>query len=337
MFVILLFTFFLVSLFAFAKPDVLSKNVFVFYLGIVLFIIAGLRPGTADYEAYKIIYSYSTATILRQTEPSFAFITWVVKSTFNDVLFLFVIYACIGVFLKLKAIKELSLLWGFSMLIYIGNFFIRHEMVQIRAGVATGFFLLSIKPLYEKDFKRFVAFTVAATFFHISSLLMFPLWILKSKKLNIFFYALLIPLAYIAVILNFVGISKIISILPIRLVQQKFASYSRKELDLNIFSVFQIGRCIIYYLVLWKYKLLASKNKYAVLLIKIYCLSLLTFILLSDIPDIARRVNEFYGIVEIILFPMLIYIIHQKLFIKVAVMLFALMLLLVSKYYINLI
>jgi hypothetical protein len=341
MFVILLIIFFFVSLFAFAKPDIFNRKIFMFYIAVILFFTAGLRPGVADYEVYERLYSYSIKAILVQAEPSFALIAWIVKSTFDNVLFLFIIYAFIGVFLKFKAIKELSLLWGFSILIYVGNFFIRHEMTQIRAGVATGFFLLSIKPLYEKDFKRFIIFTIAASFFHISSLLMLPIWILKNKKLNIFVYALSIPLTYIIVILGFTSVTKIISIIPIGLVQQKYLAYSSDRqkaiAEINIFSIFHVGRCIIYYLLLWKYKLLASKNKYAILLIKIYCLSLISFLLLSNIPDIARRVNEYYGIVEIILFPMLIYIIHQKTFIKITVMLFAFILLLASKFYINLI
>jgi hypothetical protein len=339
--IITIFSIFLfISFIALIRLKKLNKEILFLFIGICLFLFAGFRDGNRvrDYKVYTIIYEYDIGSILVQTELSFALIVWFVKSFFNNVLFLFIIYAFLGVYLKFKAIKELSLLCFFSILVYIGNFYIRHELTQIRAGVATGFFLLCIKPIYERDFKKFVIFSSVAIFFHISSLMILPLWFLNGNKINKYFYASIIPISYILYFIGITNIVQIMSFLPIKLIQLRYQVHVTESIEnLNIFSIFFLGKCVIYYILLLNNKLLASHNRYAFLLLKINAIALMSYILLSSISGIARRTSEFYGIVEIINIPMLIYIFTPKILTKLIIIAFSLLLLFVSVFYIKLI
>ena len=112
-------------------------------LGVLLFVLAGFRKGSQfpDYSSYLILYEdIKSGDVI--VELSFLYIAKLVHFIFNNVLFLFLIYALIGVSLKLKSIRQLTDLWLLSLVVYASNFFILHEMIQIRVGVYAGFLLL---------------------------------------------------------------------------------------------------------------------------------------------------------------------------------------------------
>ena len=79
-----------------------------------------------------------------------------------------------------------------------------------------------------------------------------------------------------------------------------------------IFLRFSFSRIIFCYILLWKWEYLAEKSRYAVVIIKIYILSSLSFIVFSDIPTLAFRVSELLGIVEIVLIPYILYLIKNR-------------------------
>lgn len=135
-----------------------SSNSLYIILVICLVCVAGFRSGSTlpDYATYAGYYSNVVAGQLSY----FIEISFVLLAKLSNIILadnsivLFVIYAIIGVSLKTYAIKKLTPLFFLSLLIYISNYFILHEMIQIRAGVATAFILLSIVPLYDRSIKN---------------------------------------------------------------------------------------------------------------------------------------------------------------------------------------
>ena len=107
-------------------------------------------------------------------EPTFTLISSLVKAVCPWPVLLFVIYASIGVTCKIFAIKRLTSLLFLSLVIYISNVYLLHDMTQIRAGVASGIFLLAIRPLAEHKIFRYTALILLAALFHYSSLLLLP-------------------------------------------------------------------------------------------------------------------------------------------------------------------
>ena len=310
---ILIITIFLIAIilaFVSHLPKQNRSNVILF--GIILILIATFRDG-ADRDYYNYVAYYDSIQIGDIfIEPTFWLISLLVRVIlFDNVIFLFLIYAILGVGLKMMAIKELTNLWLLSIAIYISFYYILQDLTQIRSGVATGIFLLSLKPLYERKLKLYIVHCTIAAAFHYSAILLFPLVFLRGQKMNIWLYATLIPASYS---LYFLGISfyEILAYIPIDFIQQKVILYIRLAgisdgETLNVFSNLQLMRCSICFFILWKKDLIHEHNRYVLLLIKIYIISIALFVLFVDIPVFAFRASELLGIVEIIVVPLLIY------------------------------
>lgn len=316
--IIFLFLFFLFSLIAVFPPkENINKYVLYLVLGLILVLISSFRPeqGNPDYAVYRKLYE-DAKTWDAIVEPSYFLISQLVYLVFDNILYLFIIYACLGVYLKLTAIKQLTDLWFLSLMVYVSYFFILHEMVQIRAGIATAFLLLSVKPIYDRNLKLFLVLVLLATFFHVSSLIILPLWFLgifkDRKKVNTYFLILVLPIAYGIYFLKMT----LLNFIPIPYVQEKIDLYTQlQELetdafltDINVFNFVFLAKIIIYYFLVYKRELLMTRNKYTVLLLNIYAISLFMYPALAAMPVMAGRVSEFLGVVEIILIPLVYYV-----------------------------
>jgi hypothetical protein len=230
---------------------------------------------------------------------------------------MFIVFAALGVSIKLIAIQQLSNFWLLSIAVYISFNFLYHEMIQIRAGVAAGFLLLCIKPIIERNLKVFALFTAIAISFHISSLLIIPLWFLNTKRINRNLYILSLIVVYLAVISG-LSLSKLIELIPIERVQILYQGYLLGTTQglhsdkINLFSTIQLLKVSILLVLLLKVDTISRHSPFAILLVKINTLSVLSYAILSDIPVLAFRISQFLGVVEIITFPMIIYLFTER-------------------------
>lgn len=290
-----------------------QKEIILLALVVLLILIAGFR-GNIDRDYLLYINMYETCLDGVYTgEISFYILSLLVYQLFENPFYLFFIYAILGVSLKILSIKKLSEFWFCSILVYFSLYFLLHEMTQIRIGVASGFILLSIPSIYEKNFKSFILYMTAAVLFHYSALIVIPFYFLNKDKISRVFY-FLIPLAFVMHFLN-INITSFIQLIKIHHFTAKFIAYKAlAELDdrINLFNAIQLMRYLFIIILLWKWKFFAEKNKYAVLLIKFYIISCFLLIVLADIPAIAFRFSEIFAIVEFIIIPLFIYLFKTK-------------------------
>lgn len=338
MIAIIISIFFIISLFAlFPLKNKRGELVLYVSIGVLLVLTSAFRGDSVDndYKAYLFMYNQIVDGITIMTEPTFVWIVHLTAILGNPIL-LFVIYAIIGVSLKLIAIRTLTELWYLSLVVYISNFYILHEMTQIRAGVAAGLLLLCIKPIYERDWKRFLLFSVVAFLFHASAIIILPLWILGCKNPRKLLLALSIPFAYLVYFskINLVGV------IPIPGVEEKILMYQRiqelgKEgfMEINVFNKVFLIKVLIFYLLLWKYEVIMQYNKYCVIFMKIFCISLLSFPVFAVMPVIGFRVSELLGVVEIVLFPFIYYIFNPRIISRSIIVFFCFVILSISIFY----
>lgn len=306
-----------VSFFALISDNLSKKHstaLFVF-LTVCLILVAGFRNGESmpDYASYMGYYSY----ILDGQFSYFieiSFVSIVKLSNFllaDNPIILFIIYAVLGVSLKSIAIKKLSPLFFYSLVIYVSNYFIVHEMIQIRAGVASGFILLSIVPLENRSFKNFLFLIGLATLFHYSSIIFIALWFLRARRFNVLLYFSLIPLAYfLNLFVDFISIlNLIVSYIPFGGIVQKLLAYSqaREDLIVNPFGIYPITRVIILLFFLTFIHKIQRNNKYSYILLKMYALGIFAYIAFAMFPTIAVRISYTLLLSEIIIIPSLIY------------------------------
>ena len=117
-------------------------------------------------------------------------------------------------------------------------------------AAACGLLLLAIGPLRERDWKRYFWLVFLAVMFHVSALLMVPLWFLKGERINRGVWTAIIPLGY-ALSLAGIYATSLISFIPIEMIQSKFLAYDVETTDdggASIFGIFQMTRVVLFLL-----------------------------------------------------------------------------------------
>lgn len=294
--------------------------------GAMLFALAAFRSEShsPDYETYLSMYQNHDTLLV---EPSFRAVSWFVQTVFDNSLFLFVIYAFLAVFLKLKAIKEISPLWILGVLTYMSTIYVIQEHAQIRAGVATAFFLLTIKPMYERNAKRFLLFGLCATLFHYSAVIILPLWFIAKPRANKWFLWGLIPLGYL---IYLSGINLISYALPFDYIQSKLELYQKMQEmgqdgfdQINVFGFGVLLKCLFFYLLLFFRESIRRHNQYIDTLLVIYAIGIFLIPAFATMPVVSFRLSAILVSVEMLLFPMFYYIFVPKFMGRLIVVLIA--------------
>ncbi|HOK63557.1 MAG TPA: EpsG family protein [Soehngenia sp.] len=309
-----------------SKNLTISSNSFIFiFVGFVLILIAGFRPIGIDGDSLNYVsvlhISLSEANFIDK-EPAF----WIINEL-NKILFggneqtFFLIFAILGVSLKLIAIRKYSLLPILSIFTYVSMYFVLHEMTQIRAGVATAIFLFALEDIKNRNFKGYFLKTILAMLFHYSAIIMLLVYFINPNKLNTKLFLTLpilgIILGILLAIFKDISLSifsNITSVLP-QFIGSKIELYilllyDGKFSDINIFNFLYLSLIFIYYFSLLNYR--KMKSQYDIIFIKISGIMLFSFYFFTFLPVLAFRVSEFFGVIFIFLIPHVLLTIKQK-------------------------
>lgn len=281
-------------------------SLLLIFISLLLILIAGFRPLEyfRDTEIYlEIIHSFDNFTGMEPTVFIINEINLLLFAGMDQSFFL--IYAILAVSIKIYAIQRVSLFPLLSIYIYICLYFVLHEMVQIRVGVASAIFLLSISDIKNKKLTSYLFKTLLAVSFHYSSVVMILLYFINPKKINkiIWFSVPLFGLSlsfFPNLMFDILELSKIIlpadiaNKMNIYLLLINNEDYNK----INIFNFFTLSLVGYYYLMLLNiYKF---KSDIDILLVKLFGLQLFVYFSFSVIPAVATRVSDFIGVALII-------------------------------------
>ena len=231
-------------------------------------------------------------------------------------MWLFLIYATFGVSLKMTAIRlyTADLKW-LALLTYISYYFLLHEFTQIRAGVAIGLVLLSIKPVLDRDPLRFAALVTIASLFHYSALIAVPIYFAPIVSLSLnrkIALALAVPVGMLLNYLHF----EILYILPIEVVRQKTLFYieseSLRDIKINVYNYVYIVKYLMLYVFLFYSEKIESRSRYFPIILQMYAISLFSYLAFAFNSAFSIRISELFGVVEMLLIPMLYHIFPNK-------------------------
>ena len=300
-------------------------NKYVYWgLCIILILFSAFRPigVDPDSEAYEEIFKSNGDDPRLLVESSFLFLSEIIRNFTDDVHYLFLLYAILGITIKFYALRQLSPWYFLPLAIYFGHYFILHDFIQIRAAVASGMLLLAIKPLSEGNKKRAIVYFLIANVFHYSSLAFYPILFFSNNLSQIWKYALIavLPIGVVLFLLHY----DFFSAIPIPYIQDKIEMY--KELvergvfeELTLKNVFIWIQYVIILYSLYFYETIYEHCPALPLLLKITAYSMVCFFLFSSIAVVAARLHELLGIVELALFPCVFYTIRPQYFGKIAV------------------
>ena len=284
--------------------------------GVLLFLIAGLRGSDIDrdYQGYLEYYRDVLNANFKNVEPAFILLTKTIDDVFGDSVMLFVTFAFLGVFIKLYAIDKLTPYKNLALLFYYVNFFLLHEMTQIRVGVASALLLLCIQPIRQRKIWQFLLFAGLAICFHYSALMILPLYFVGAGSRDLLRYAFLLPIAAVLYALN-VPLIPQFNLMPVELIDLKLSNYAMNDSiePANIFNGLFVLRCCIAYFFIWRAPNLVRNSACFPVLLKIYFISLFFYLAFARMPGIGSRVSELLNIVEIILVPTLVLAVGQRL------------------------
>ena len=301
--VIILYIFSLINFFYYKDHKKCYTQIGILFLLMVA--ISIFRPETMlDYQDYKTAFEIGSLRM----EPSFVFISHIIKSYSGNFILIVAFYSLLGISLKLWIIHKLSISFWISVLIYIANFYLLHDMIQMRVSIAGALFLIALYFIHINKRKKAFLLISISILFHYSSIVLLLCFLINNKKINKLFYFMLIPACYILVLLNF-DIVNYIRIFNISFIQNIFDAYEKnvyvQNSTLNIFNVVQLLKVVLALLLLSKIDIIKQNYPLSILLIKIYIISISTYALFSNMPVLAVRISELLGVVEILLIPCL--------------------------------
>ena len=179
-----------------------KKRAALFSFAVLLILVAGLKPVGLDRDSLnyvQVLNSPVSGFFNNIKEPFYLLIIKLNGLVFSgSATGFFLIFAILGVSLKVYAIGRLSLAPLVSVSIYIPLYFVLHEMTQIRAGVASALFLLSLVDLTAGHKLNFVLKIVLGTMFHFSAIVGLAIIRLDPTKINKPFY-LALPIVGIGI------------------------------------------------------------------------------------------------------------------------------------------
>lgn len=319
MIAILFVVFFLVFLTALFQER-LEKYTTTLYLalGVILILYAGLRPIGFDNDSDMYEYFYlnnNDNRLILLVEPSFMWLSRFFNSFTDDLHPLLMLYAIVGITLKMMAFRKLSDLLFLPLLIYIGKYYLLQDMTQIRAAVVTGLFLLSIVPLAEGRRRTAFCLLASAVVIHYSAIALFPALLFTNRDMTTrwrWIWASAIPAG---ALLFLTGTNLLVEI-PIPYISDKIESYQNLRGqglvsgEFNVFNLVYLTTCAIYLYLLYFYETIRPHVQCFPLMLRLMGCSVFLYSALALIPVVAIRLSQLYGAVEIILFACIFYTIR---------------------------
>ncbi len=294
-----------------------------------------------DSENYEFSFMhYDDTYVMLGKEYSFYILSKFFRTFTDDVHIMFFIYAGTGIVLKMIAFTKLSKLYFLPVLIYLGNYYILHDLTQIRACLVSGLLLYVVIYISEGKKRKAALLLLIGCIFHYSTLAMFPLLLMGNKSLTNkqrLIWSLIVPAGFALCVLKI----NLLTEIPIPYIGEKLAMYqelSEKGVvggTINVFNAVFVVTCLAYLYILYFYDTIIEHNKYLPIMIKMTGLSIGLFLVLSFLPVLAFRISELYGIVEIIVFSTIYYTIKPEWLAKSVVAIFGLALFCINVFYVQ--
>ncbi|MBN9313898.1 MAG: hypothetical protein BGO40_06780 [Chryseobacterium sp. 39-10] len=290
------------------------KKVACIILVMILSLFAGTRLNIdRDYIMY--FYDFKNSANNWELNKSYEFSMYLIpeigKLFFlrtNDIInFSFLSFAFLGVYTKIVSIAKYSTNFFLSVFIYITYLFFMQEMTTIRAGVASGIFLMLIHYLVEKKYTKFYLWILTSLLFHYSAILFIvvALLIQLNIKIKYFYFALACSFLIIIFNINVLQVLFLDKIFPQVNIYIQMMEWVKEE-KLNIFNFKILFSLFFFVLFALFYNRLKSDPWFDVLF-KIHVISLILFFALGNtVMVFSARSFDLISVIQILLLPMII-------------------------------
>lgn len=193
-----------------------KHNALMMILLVGISLIFGFRYGVGkDYFTYEnsFYYDYNSSF-----EPIYNLFSVIIKNTMGEFFYLTLIISFLtNLFIYLGIVKrDIKNIYAIlAIFIYMSSMALIFANLM-RQGLSVAIFFYCSSFIKERNFKKYLTYIILGAGFHISMLLMLPLYFVRKLKITLKIYSLLIIAAYTMVITGFsqIAINKIAFYLP---------------------------------------------------------------------------------------------------------------------------
>ena len=325
-FVLLFFLFYIVAFYLETKGGK-NRDTMLVLACIVLVLLAGFRGlDWSDTGVYVWSFIDHTPSIFNfsfsdtpygYNEKGFYLLQVLVRTITDNYTIFFLVVSALSFYFLYKDFKQYSIFPLVGLCVYISRFLFGRHFMQIRAGLAYAILMLSIKYIFEKDWKRFFLIVFIAWLFHRSCIIAIPLYFIcnwvKVKKWHVF-----VALA-VSFLIGLFGQGFIHSIVEDNATDLnigiRYTDAGGEKLQLEGLGM---RNPMIYFqcFILLSYTLLEERlaplNKYYYILRNAYLYSTMILICFCTYKVLSARTASMFATLEFSIIPSLIYMFNRK-------------------------
>lgn len=233
--------------------------------------------------------------------------------TQHVVNFSFMAFAFLGVYTKVTAMRKYSDYFFLSIALYVSYLFLMQEMTTVRAGVASGIFLLLLPELSDKKYTSYFIKIWAALLFHYTAFVFVLIGLVVSLKIHIRYYLIALGASFLIILLDLNILTLLfLDRIPQVAVYLEIMKWANEE-AINIWNFRILMSIFFLFIFIIKYE--KMKNvKYFDVLFKTHIISLILFFSLSTTAMVfSARTFDLISIIQVLLFPMIVKVFPPKL------------------------
>lgn len=249
-----------------------------------------------DYHMYKNMYYGHGYSSNRQIEQSFTLLCQASPSF----MALLTAYALLSIGTHYWGILRNSPNLWLSMFLYVGFYFVLHDMIQMRASVAAGILLVAVRNIQTRRWYVYFPLVALAVFFHSSAIVFVPLFFLPRKRMYRPFWMTLLGVCLIIGITG-VQLGKLVRFLPLDIVNNYLMSYGGERFvtDAKV-GPMRILLCVVLMIMVYYLPQLQKRYPLATVCLGISICSQACYLLLGGMPVMPIRLGELLGTADIL-------------------------------------
>lgn len=297
-----------------------SKNILLFFSWFILVVVAGTRYETgADWDMYTAILHdtkpigsllLSGQIFSSNIELGYLLLCSILKQVGLGIQFLFFIIVLFNVTIITLALKHYTKYVIMGLWIYFSLIYITLEFSLVRQALAASICFYAYRFVSEKKMWKYFMFVFIAFLFHLSALIMLPLYFFFKGKFNNSKLLFIVGLGCVLMLFNIKWIHALLMFIGNILgggFLVKIQYYTTNE-TYNVNRAISIGfflNLLLVLLFLRKRKVIES-YKYGNLFINVFMVNIIVYYYLYEFMEISIRFRLYYIFSLMVLFPYLL-------------------------------
>jgi transmembrane protein EpsG len=303
-----------------------SRNIVLFFLFLVFWLVAGLRYETGvDWPGYTIFFNHidnitnlfagSFASIKNsEFEIGFTLLNSALKLFTNNVQVLFLLIAFVTNIMLFISLKNYSSHIFVSLMIYFSTLYFITDMDVIRQCIALNIFFYSLKYIIDKSIYKYFLVIFIASLFHQTALLLLPMYFFLNKQFKISTLLILVGIVYIIFIFKIpwlrLTVGYLIDFISSGAFSIKLTSYLNNSS--RIFGIGFIANLVVLVFALLKRKQLKTNTMFN-LLLNMYVFNLIVYYSTWELSILSSRFRFYFLIGNIVLLTYFLDVYKEKL------------------------